>query len=166
MLVSSLLSQGLKFSTCIQSLSPFYLLINKLWVEHSGKWVLTSAWKVPRITPRWCFVSISGAYHIHHLCQMHFESCAISHDYQSKRYENDYIARLDTWKKQYIMLHRFSIYSDIVPLHWYEYLILISGSNLISFRDSLCMNGNCISWTTALLNCPLKFHVFQIIKLD
>ena len=55
MLMSSLLSQGLKFSTCIQSLSPFYLLINKLWMEHSGMWVLTSVWKVPRITPRWCF---------------------------------------------------------------------------------------------------------------
>ena len=34
-------------------------------------------------------LSISSAYHIHLLCKMHFESCAISHDYQSKRYEND-----------------------------------------------------------------------------
>ena len=33
-------------------------------------------------------LSISSAYHIHLLCKMHFESCAISHDYQSKRYEN------------------------------------------------------------------------------
>ena len=32
-------------------------------------------------------LSISSAYHIHLLCKMHFESCAISHDYQSKRYE-------------------------------------------------------------------------------
>ena len=55
MLMSSLLSQGLKFSTCIQGLSPFNLLIDKLWVEHSRKWVLT-VWKVPLITPRWGFV--------------------------------------------------------------------------------------------------------------
>ena len=34
-------------------------------------------------------LSISSAYHIHPLCKMHFESCAISHDYQSKRYENN-----------------------------------------------------------------------------
>ena len=33
-------------------------------------------------------LSISSAYHIHLLCKMHFESCAVSHDYQSKRYEN------------------------------------------------------------------------------
>ena len=33
-------------------------------------------------------LSISSTYHIHLLCKMHFESCAISHDYQSKRYEN------------------------------------------------------------------------------
>ena len=33
-------------------------------------------------------LSISSAYHIHLLCKMHFESCAISQDYQSKRYEN------------------------------------------------------------------------------
>ena len=33
-------------------------------------------------------LSISSAYHIHLLCKMHFESCSISHDYQSKRYEN------------------------------------------------------------------------------
>ena len=32
-------------------------------------------------------LSISSAYHIHLLCKMHFEGCAISHDYQSKRYE-------------------------------------------------------------------------------
>ena len=32
-------------------------------------------------------LSISSAYHTHLLCKMHFESCAISHDYQSKRYE-------------------------------------------------------------------------------
>ena len=25
---------------------------------------------------------------MHHLCEMHFGSCAVSHDYQSKRYEN------------------------------------------------------------------------------
>ena len=33
-------------------------------------------------------LSISGADHIHSLCKMHFGSCAISHDYQSKTYEN------------------------------------------------------------------------------
>ena len=55
MLMSSLLSQGLKCSICIQRLSSFYLLINKLWVEHSRKWVLTSVWKVPHITHMWDF---------------------------------------------------------------------------------------------------------------
>ena len=35
-------------------------------------------------------LSISSAYHIHLLCKMHFESCAISHDYQSKRYEKQW----------------------------------------------------------------------------
>ena len=38
-------------------------------------------------------LSISGAYHIHLLCKMHFESCAISHDYQSKRYEKSSVRR-------------------------------------------------------------------------
>ena len=33
-------------------------------------------------------LSVSSAYHIHLLRKMHFESCASSHDYQSKRYEN------------------------------------------------------------------------------
>ena len=54
MLMSSLLSQGLKCSTCIQSLSSLYLLLNKLGVEHSSKWVLT-VWKVLHITHRWGF---------------------------------------------------------------------------------------------------------------
>ena len=35
-------------------------------------------------------LSISSAYHIHLLCKMHLESCAISYDYQSKRYEDRY----------------------------------------------------------------------------
>ena len=35
-------------------------------------------------------LSISSAYHIHLLCKMHFKSCAISYDYQSKRYENSF----------------------------------------------------------------------------
>ena len=40
-------------------------------------------------------LSISSAYHLHLLCKMHFESCAISHDYQSKRYENLFFSLTD-----------------------------------------------------------------------
>ena len=90
MLMSSLLSQGLKCSTCIQKLSPFCLfnLINKCGWSIAASEVLTSVWKAPHIT-HICEVllSLSGADHIQCLCKMHFGSCAISHDYQSKRYE-------------------------------------------------------------------------------
>ena len=79
MLMSSLLSQGQKCSTCIQRLSPFYLLINKLWVEHRGKWVLISVWKVPHITHMWGFaVSIRCRSHTSPVWDAFWELCNLT----------------------------------------------------------------------------------------
>ena len=74
MLMSSLLSQGLKCSTCIQRLSPFYLLINKLWVEHTASecWLLFGRCHISHICE--VLLSISGAVHIHRLCKMHYSN--------------------------------------------------------------------------------------------
>ena len=145
MLMQSLLSQGLKCSTCIQMLSPFYLLLNKLWVEHRASecWLLCGRCHISHICE--VLLSISGADHIHHMCKMHFESCAISHDYQSKRYENIIIF---VFSRLYPMVNCFAkllnhsldiqIHKNMLKLYLipqYGIIGFICNRTLISIRD-------------------------------
>ena len=57
-------------------------------------------------------LSISGEDHIHHLCKMHFGSCAISHAYQSRRYEK--CAYLGLLLTQYCSINQCSSSRDIM----------------------------------------------------